>query len=30
MEAEMGRVYLTWHDVEELITKVVMQLNTPV
>lgn len=25
----MGRVYLTWHDVEELITKVVMQLNTP-
>ena len=25
----MDRVYLTWHDVEELITKVVMQLNTP-
>lgn len=25
----MGRVYLTWHDVEELITKIVMQLNTP-
>ena len=25
----MERVYLTWHDVEELITKVVMQLNTP-
>lgn len=25
----MGRVYLTWHDVEELVTKVVMQLNAP-
>jgi len=25
----MDRVYLNWHDVEELITKVVMQLNTP-
>ena len=25
----MERVYLTWHDVEELITKIVMQLNTP-
>ena len=25
----MGKIYLTWHDVEELITKVVMQLNTP-
>lgn len=25
----MARVYLTWHDVEELVTKVVMQLNTP-
>ena len=25
----MERVYLNWHDVEELLTKVVMQLNTP-
>ncbi len=25
----MGQVYLTWHDVEELISKVVMQLDTP-
>lgn len=25
----MERVYLNWHDVEELITRVVMQLNTP-
>lgn len=25
----MANVYLTWRDVEELISKVVMQLNTP-
>ena len=25
----MANVYLTWQDVEELISKVVMQLNTP-
>jgi hypoxanthine phosphoribosyltransferase len=25
----MGKVYLTWHDVEELISKVVMKLATP-
>lgn len=25
----MARIYLNWHDVEELVSKVVMQLNTP-
>jgi uncharacterized protein len=25
----MQKVYLTWHEVEELISKVVMKLNTP-
>jgi uncharacterized protein len=25
----MHKVYLTWHEVEELISKVIMQLNTP-
>ncbi len=25
----MEKVYLSWHDVEELISKLIMQLDTP-